>query len=85
MSLEDSIHLIDESKKFLEPYKIYGKMIIDGLAQLDNLEKLIIDGKIHEALTTSRSMCDQIAGYRAFVPQLADNLEKVMEILKNSC
>jgi len=84
MSLEDALKLIDESKKFLEPYKIYGKMIMDGIAQLDNLEKLIIDGKIPEALTTSRSMCDQIAGYRAFVPQLAENLEKVRGILKSN-
>ena len=84
MSLEDALKLIDESKKFLEPYKIYGKMITDGIAQLDNLEKLVKEGKIPEAYTMSCSMCNQIAGYRAFVPQLADNLEKVRGILKNS-
>jgi hypothetical protein len=83
MSLEDALKLIDESKKFLEPYKVYGKMITDGIAQLDNLEKLVKEGKISEAYTMSCSMCNQIAGYRAFVPQLADSLEKVRAILKN--
>jgi hypothetical protein len=84
MSLEDALKLIDESKKFLEPYKIYGKMITDGLTQLDNLEELVGDGKIPEAFTMICSMCDQIAGYRAFVPQLAEKLEKVRGILKSN-
>ncbi len=84
MSLEDALKLIDESRKFLEPYKIYGKMIIDGIAQLDNLEKLVREGRVPEAYTMSCSMCNQIAGYRTFVPQLVDNLEKVRVILTNS-
>ena len=83
MSLVEAIKLIDESRKFLEPYKIYGKMITDGIAQLDVLETLVKEGKIPEAYSKSCSMCEQIVGYRAFVPQLADNLEKVRGILKS--
>jgi hypothetical protein len=85
MSLEDALKLIEDSKKFLEPYRIYGKMISDGIAQLDNIEKLVRDGKISEAYTMGCSMCDQIAGYRSFVPKLADNLEIVRRILKTRC
>ena len=84
MSLEDALKLIDESRKFLEPYKIYGKMITGGIAQLDDLEKLVKEGKISEAYTMSWSMCDQVAQYRTFVPPLVDNLEKVRRILKDA-
>jgi len=83
MSLEDALKLIDESRKFLEPYKIYGKMITDGITQLDDLEKLVKEGKISEAYTMSWSMCDQVAQYRTFVPPLVDNLDKVRRILKD--
>jgi hypothetical protein len=85
MSTEDALKLIEESKKFLEPYKIYGKMITDGVAQLDNLETLVKDKAYGEAYKLSCSMCDQISGYRSFVPQLVDNLEKIREILKKAC
>jgi hypothetical protein len=85
MSTEDALKLIEESRKFLEPYKMYGKMITDGVVQLDNLEKLVSDMAYDEAYKLSCSMCDQISGYRSFVPQLADNLEKVREILKKAC
>ncbi|MGD0803565.1 MAG: hypothetical protein ABSA11_05770 [Candidatus Bathyarchaeia archaeon] len=85
MSLEDVLKLIDESKKFLEPYRIYGQMIMDGIAQLESLEKLVKEEKIPEAYALSCSMCEQITQYRSFVPQLADNMERVREILKSSC
>jgi hypothetical protein len=84
MSTEDALKLIEESKMFLEPYKIYGKMITDGIAQLDNLEKLVNEKAYGNAYKLTCSMCDQISGYRSFVPPLADNLEKVREILKNA-
>lgn len=84
MGTEDALRLIEESKRFLEPYKIYGKMITDGIAQLDNLEKLVRDKTYGDAYKLSCSMCDQISGYRSFVPLLADNLEKVRAILKNA-
>lgn len=82
MSIEDALKLIDDSKKFLEPYKIYGQMITDGISQLEKLEKIILDKENEEAYKLSCSMCEQIAGYRNYVPQLADNLERIREILK---
>ena len=85
MSTEDALKLIDESKKFLEPYIIYGKMITDGIAQLIKLEKLVKDKAYGDAYKLSCSMCDQISGYRSFVPQLAENLEKLREILEKAC
>jgi hypothetical protein len=84
MSTEDALKLIEESKRFLEPYKVYGKMILDGISQLDNLEVLIRDKAYGDAYRLSCAMCDQISGYRNFVPPLANNLERVREILKNT-
>lgn len=82
MSTDEAMKLIDESKKFLEPYKAYGPMINDGIAQLEKLEKLIRDKAYEDAFKLSSAMCEQVANYRSFVPQLADNLEKVREILR---
>jgi hypothetical protein len=82
MSIEDALKLVDDSKKFLEPYKIYGQMITEGVAQLEKLEKLIQGKTYDDAYKLSIAMCEQITGYRSFVPQLADNLEKIREILK---
>ncbi len=85
MSSEDAIALISDSKKFLEPYKTYGKMINDGIVQLDNLEKLVRDRAFQDAYKISVSMCDQISNYRTFVPKLVENLEKIRGILKGVC
>ena len=82
MSTDEAMKLIDESKKFLEPYKAYGPMINDGIAQLEKLEKLIRDKAYEDAFKLSSAMREQVANYRSFVPQLADNLEKVREILR---
>ncbi len=82
MSAEDAIALIVDSKKFLEPYKAYGKMIVDGIAQLDVLEKLVRGGSYADAYKTSVSMCEQISSYKAFVPKLVENLERIRDILK---
>jgi hypothetical protein len=84
MGTEDALKLIEESKRFLEPYKVYGKIILDGIAQLDNLEVLIRDKAYGDAYRLSCAMCDQISGYKNPVPSLANNLEKVREILKNA-
>jgi hypothetical protein len=82
LSIEEAVGLIADSKRFLEPYKAYGKMINDGITQLDNLERLVRAGSFSDALNMSSSMCDQITAYRGFVPKLAENLEKITEILK---
>ncbi len=82
LSAEDAVALIADSKKFLEPYKAYGKMIVDGIAQLDGLEKLVRGGSYADAYKASLSMCDQISNYRAFVPKLVENLEKIRDLLK---
>jgi hypothetical protein len=81
MSAEEVMKLIEDSRKFLEPYRIYGKMISDGIAQLDELEKLIHQRKYEDAFKMSCDMCEQISGYRSFAPHLADNLERVKDIL----
>ena len=73
--------LIEDSRKFLEPYRIYGKMISDGIAQLDELEKLICQKKFGDAFKMSCGMYEQIVGYRSYAPQLANNLERVRDIL----
>jgi hypothetical protein len=82
MSTDEAMKLIDESKRFLEPYKAYGPMINDGIAQLEKLEKLIRDKAYEDAFKLSSAMREQVANYSSFVPQLADNLEKVREILR---
>ena len=82
MSADDVVALINDSKKFLEPYKSYGKMITDGIGQLDSLEKLVRSGAFPDAYKMSDSMCDQISNYRSFVPKLVENLEKIKEILR---
>ena len=82
MSIEDALKMVNDSKKFLEPYKIYGQMITDGISQLEKLHELILNKAYEEAYKLSCSMCEQIAGYRGFVPKLVDNLEKIREILK---
>ncbi len=85
MSVEDALGLIADSKKFLEPYKAYGKMITDGVAQLDNLEELVRGRSYADAYRIVCGMCDQISTYRGFVPKLAENLEKTREILRGLC
>lgn len=85
MSVEDALGLIADSKKFLEPYKAYGKMITDGVAQLDKLEELVQGRSYADAYRMVCGMYDQISTYRSFVPKLAENLEKTREILKGLC
>ena len=85
MSVEDALGLIADSKKFLEPYKAYGKMITDGVAQLDKLEELVLGRSYADAYKIVCGMCDQISTYRGFVPKLAENLEKTREILRGLC
>lgn len=85
LSVEEALELIADSKKFLEPYKAYGKMITDGVAQLDALEKLVREGAYSDAFKMICGMCDQISAYRGFVPKLAENLEKTREILRGLC
>ncbi len=85
MSVEDALGLIADSKKFLEPYKAYGKMITDGVAQLDKLEELVRGRSYADAYRIVCGMCDQISTYRGFVPKLAENLEKTREILRGLC
>ncbi len=82
MSVEEALALIDDSKKFLEPYKMYGQMISDGIAQLDKLEKLVRDGAYGDAYKMCVAMCEQISTYKGFVPRLADNLDKIKGILE---
>jgi hypothetical protein len=81
MSAEEALRLIEESRKFLEPYRIYGKMISDGIAQLNELEKQVRQLKYEDAFKMSSGMCEQIAGYRSYAPQLVDNLERIRDIL----
>jgi hypothetical protein len=81
MSTEDAVKLIAESKQFLEPYKMYGPMITDGISQLDRLETLVREGEITEAYQLIINMCAQISTYRGFVPELASKLDRVRDIL----
>jgi hypothetical protein len=85
LSVEDALVLIANSKKFLEPYKAYGTMITDGIAQLDKLEALMRSKSYTEAYMMVCGMCDQILTYRGFVPKLAENLEKTRDILRGLC
>lgn len=85
MSVEEALGLIADSKKFLEPYKAYGKMITDGVAQLDKLDEVVRMKSYAEAFKMVCGMCDQISTYRSFVPKLAENLEKTREILRTLC
>jgi len=82
MSIDEALKLIEDSKNFLEPYKMYGKMISDGIVQLDELKRLVDEKAYEDACRMSSGMCEQLAGYRSFVPKLAENLKKVNEILE---
>ena len=79
---EEALALIEDSKKFLEPYRMYGKMISDGIVQLDGLEKLVREKSYSDAYKTCCGMCEQLSTYRGFVPKLADNLDKIRVILE---
>jgi len=79
---EEILALIEDSKKFLEPYRTYGKMISDGIVQLEGLEKLVREKAYGEAYTTCSNMVEQLATYRGFVPRLADNLDKMKALLE---
>jgi hypothetical protein len=84
MSIEDALKLIAESKQFLEPYRVYGPMITEGISQLEKLERLVKEGAIVEAYKLICGMCEQITAYRSFVPELAARLDRIKEILKNN-
>jgi hypothetical protein len=84
MSIDEALTIIEDSKKFLEPYKVYGQMISDGISQLEKLEVLIRDKAYLDAFKLSNTMSEQISGYRSFVPRLADNIDKIKEILRTS-
>lgn len=85
MSIEDVLKLITESKQYLEPFSAYGQMISDGIEQLNKLKKLVEEKASDEAYRLSCTMCEQVSGYRAFVPDLVIKLEKIREILKCNC
>jgi hypothetical protein len=79
---EEVLALIADSKKFLEPYRMYGKMISDGITQLEGLEKLVHEKAYGDAYKTTCGMIEQLATYRGFVPRLADNLDKMKALLE---
>jgi len=83
MSTEDALKLIVESKKFLEPYKIYGSMITKGISELEKLETLVKERSNDEAYRIICNMCEQISTYRSFVPELAVKLDRVKDILSD--
>jgi len=75
LSVEEAIELIIDSKKFLEPYKMYGQMITDGLAQLDKLEELVRGKSYADAYKMVCRMCEQVSTYRGFVPKFVEGKE----------
>lgn len=84
MSAEEALRLIAESKQFLEPYRMYGPMIADGISQLERLERLVKERENAEAYRSICVMCEQISAYRSFVPELAIKLDRVRDILSHS-
>ncbi len=59
-------------------------MISDGISQLEKLETLIRGKAYLDAFKLSNAMSEQISGYRSFAPRLADNIDKIKEILRNA-
>lgn len=84
MNEQDALRLISESLRFLEAYRAFGPVVVEGIGQLEKLEGLVRSGENGEARILVSSMCAQISPYRDLVPEFASNLEQIRDILVES-
>jgi hypothetical protein len=84
MGVEEALSIIEDSKRQLDPLKVFGQVVVDGIAQLDRLDTLIKERSFVEAYKMSSSFSDQISPYRNFIPHLAENLDRIREILRKA-
>jgi len=84
--MSEAKSLIEDCRKSLENYRMYGDAVGEGLKQLDKLDELVSEGKMNEAYTMCVELSGTIAPYRPYIADVADRLDAVkakLEELKN--
>ncbi len=84
MSTDEALTLLEDAKRYIEPYRAFGPMVDEGIRNLDEMKSLISCGKMDDAYKICCSLMDRFGSYRAFVPELAAKMDRVKEILTAS-
>jgi len=84
MSTEEALTLLEDAKRYIEPYRAFGPIVDEGIRNLDEMKVLICGGRLGDAYTLCCSLMDRFGSYRAFVPELATKMDRVKEILTSS-
>ena len=73
---------IEECKKELETFKMYGDFAIDAMKDMDRLSEIISnisESNVEEGLMITRKISSLIGPYSAYVPRVALTLQKARE------
>ena len=78
---------IEEDKKELKTFKMYGDFAIDAMKDMDRLSEIIsniTDNNIDEGLMIIRKISSLIGPYSAYLPKVALTLQRAREMLEAS-
>jgi len=82
--MEELKKSIEASKKLLESYRGYGKMVVDAISALEEIDKYI-DNPSEEELPRIKEIANEmnskIGPYKGFVPQVASTIDMILEYL----
>ncbi len=85
MSTTETLAILEEMKKYIEPYRSFGPVVDEGIKNIDQMSSLIREGKLEEAYGQCCSLLERFGSYRSFVPELAKKMDRLKEILGNQC
>ncbi len=74
------------SKAALEPYRLYGQAVVDGINAFTRLDEVIAnpsDESVAEGIKIAMDLNKRIAPYRLFVPQVAKTVDEVLKWLQD--
>jgi len=78
---------IEEGKKELETFKMFGDFAIDALKDMDRLSEIISnisESNVEEGLMITRKISSLIGPYSAYVPRVALTIQRAREWLEAS-
>ena len=71
------LHLVKEAKELIEPYRFFGKTVIDAIERLTTIEMQINSKRDIEAYNTVKKLVEEAKPYRQYIPELFNKFEKL--------
>jgi hypothetical protein len=74
------------SKATLEPYRLYGQLVIDAINAFARLEEVMAnpsDEGVAEGIEIATELNRRLAPYRGYVPQIAKTVDEVLKWMQD--